>query len=178
MARHGNRGVDPGGPGPDALGSVMDPITGLPDVRVFILLVERKLALSRRALQPLSLVLFEVDGFEQLGATQARVALRLAARLVRGTLRDSDSVCYGSGGVVAAILDDTPHGGAVWAADRVRREVAARSYHTGVTLSMGVASYPTHALEAPDLRDRAFAALYMARSLGPSRLEIAEPMPH
>ncbi|WP_419920331.1 GGDEF domain-containing protein [Candidatus Poriferisodalis sp.] len=178
MARHRTRGVDPGGLGPDALGSVMDPITGLPDFRVFGVLVERKLALARRALQPVSLVLFEVDGFEQLGATPARVALRLAARLVRGTLRDSDSVCHCSGGIVAAILDDTPHSGAVWAADRVRREVAARSYHTGVTLSMGVASYPTHALEAPDLRDRAFAALYMARSLGPSRLEVAEPMPH
>lgn len=173
MARHGAGGSTPG-----VVDSVLDPVTGLPDVRVLAVLLERKLALARRALQPLSVVFFEVDGFEGLSATQARVAQRLAARLVRGTLRESDTVCHCTDGILAAILDDTPHGGAVWAADRVRREVAARSYHTGVTLSMGVASYPTHALEASDLRDRAYAALFVARSLGPSRLEVAEPLPH
>ena len=131
----------------------LEPVTGLPDVRVFAVLLDRKLVLARRALQPLSVVFFEVDGFSQLSSTQARVAQRLAARLVRGTLRESDSVCHCTDGILAAILDDTPHGGAVWAADRVRREVAARSYHTGITLSMGVASYPTHALEVADLRE-------------------------
>ncbi|WP_419944471.1 diguanylate cyclase [Candidatus Poriferisodalis sp.] len=169
MARH-----DAGSETPGVLDSVLDPVTGLPDVRVFAILLDRKLALARRALQPLSIVFFEVDGWTQLSGTQARVAQRLAARLVRGTLRESDSVCYCTEGILAAILDDTPHSGAVWAADRVRREVAARSYHTGVTLSMGVASYPTHALEAADLRDRAHAALFVARSLGPSRLEVAD----
>ena len=169
MARHGAGGEHPG-----VLDSVLDPVTGLPDVRVFAILLDRKLALARRALQPLSVILFEVDGWDQLSATQARVAQRLAARLVRGTLRESDSVCHCTEGILGAVLDDTPHSGAVWAADRVRREVAARSYHTGVTLSMGVASYPTHALEAADLRDRAYAALFVARSLGPSRLEVAD----
>lgn len=169
MARHGAGGETPG-----VLDSVHDPVTGLPDVRVFAILLDRKLALARRALQPLSVVLFEVDGWDELSGTQARVAQRLAARLIRGTLRESDSVCHCTDGVLAAILDDTPHSGAVWAADRVRREVAARSYHTGVTLSMGVASYPTHALEASELRDRAYAALFVARSLGPSRLEVAD----
>ena len=171
VARHGAGGSLPG-----AFDSVLDPVTGLPDVRVFAVLLERKLASARRALQPLSVVFFEVDGYESLSGTQARVSQRLATRLVLGTLRESDSVCHCAAGILAAILDDTPHSGAVWAADRVRREVAARSYHMGITLSMGVASYPTHALEAEELRDRAYAALFAARSLGPSRLEIAEPL--
>ncbi len=170
MARHGAGGETPG-----VFDSVLDPITGLPDVRIFSILLDRKLALARRALQPLSIVLFEVDGWEQLSRIPARVAQRFAARLVRGTLRESDSVCHCAEGILAAILDDTPHRGAVWAADRVRREVAARSYQTGVTLSMGIASYPTHALGAAVLRDRAYAALFVARSLGPARLEVAEP---
>ena len=171
MARHGAGGSPPG-----VFDSVLEPVTGLPDVRVFGILLDRKLALAKRALQPLSLVFFEVDGFDRLSGARARVAQRLAARLVRGTLRESDSVSHCADGILAAVLDDTPHGGAVWAAERVRREVAARSYHTGVTLSMGVASYPTHALEAANLRDRAYAALFVARSLGPSRLEVAEPL--
>ncbi|WP_419841280.1 GGDEF domain-containing protein [Candidatus Poriferisodalis sp.] len=172
VARHGAGDSTPG-----AFDSVLDPVTGLPDVRVFAVLLDRKLAMARRSLQPLSVVFFEVDAFDKLSATQARVAQRLATRLVCGTLRESDSVCHCADGILAAILDDTSHSGAVWAAGRVRREAAARTYHMGLTLSMGVASYPTHALEAADLRDRAYAALFAARSLGPARLEVAETLP-
>ncbi|HCB37661.1 MAG TPA: hypothetical protein DEP66_05560 [Acidimicrobiaceae bacterium] len=161
-----------------ALDSVFEPVTGLPDARVFGLLVERKLALARRELQPLSLVAFEIDDYSAMGGSQTRVAMLMTSRIVCSTLRSSDTVCHFGDGVFAAILDNTPDAGAVWAADRVRRNLALRHRVAELTLSMGVAAYPTHALEAGDLSDEAFAALAAARSAGPARIEVAAAARH
>ncbi len=153
--------------------SIFEPITGLPDARAYALLVERKLSQARRSLNPLSLIAIAIDGFEQINESEIRVATLITARLVCSTLRQSDTVCHLGDGVFVAILDDTPDSGAIWAANRVRTAVASRHQSVAVTLSMGVAAYPTHALEPGQLSQEAFGALHVARSMGPERLEVA-----
>lgn len=157
----------------DVANSVFEPITGLPDARVYGLLVERKLSLARRALRPLSLIAFAIDGHNQMNESEIRVATLMTARLVCSTLRQSDTVCHLGDGVFVAILDDTSDSGAVWAANRVRTAVAVRRRSIVVTLSMGVAAYPTHAFDAGELSGEAFTALHVARSMGPERIEVA-----
>ena len=44
--------------------SVTDSVTGLPDGRVFTVVLERKIALARRTLKPISVVYFRIDEFE------------------------------------------------------------------------------------------------------------------
>ena len=51
--------------GPEvSVDSVTDSITGLPDGRVFTVVLERKIALARRTLKPISVVYFRIDDFE------------------------------------------------------------------------------------------------------------------
>ena len=153
--------------------SLFEPITGLPDERAYALLVERKLSHARRSLNPLALIALSIDGYEQMTESEVRVATLVTARLVCSTLRQSDTVCHLGDGVFVALLDDTSDSGAVWAASRVRAALAGKRQSIVVTLSMGVAAYPTHALEAGPLSQEAFGALHVARSLGPERLEVA-----
>ncbi len=177
----GRTGEFRGDPRQEYLDTVIDPLTNCPDVRAFSVLIDRKMALARRTLNPLSLLALEVDRFASLGEHDGRAAIRHVAQVTRATLRESDTVCAVAPGVLAALLDHTSESGAVWAATRLRSQVDLRSSTTTglagvpVTASMGVASYPMHALDAGDLCDMAFAALHLAVEMGPSRIEVAEP---
>jgi diguanylate cyclase (GGDEF)-like protein len=160
---------------PDAEGveSISDPITGLPDERFFALSVDRKVALARRTLKPVSVCNFEIDDFATFAPYLRDHAMRVMARVVRNTLRDSDTICQLRPGAIAAVLDDTSETGAVWAADRIRRALLDTPARDVVTMSAGLACYPSHAMDAPDLVDVADRALATARALGPGRIEVA-----
>ena len=94
-------------------------------------------------------------------------------RVMQNTLRDSDTICMLRDGVLAAVLDDTSETGAVWAADRIRRSLLETPACEVVTVSAGLACYPSHAMDADDLMNEAERALHTARSLGPGRIEVA-----
>lgn len=153
--------------------SISDPVTGLPDHRFFELSVDRKVALARRTLKPLSVTYFEIDDFDTFAPYLRDHAMRVLSRVVRNTLRDSDTICQFRPGVVAAVLDDTAETGAVWAADRIRRALLDTPARDVVTMSAGLACYPSHALDHEELQAEAERALSTARALGPGRIEVA-----
>ena len=76
--------------------------------------------------------------------------------------------------MAAAILEDTAEAGAVWAAERIRGMLHQGELGDPMTVSAGIACYPTHALSASELIERAGLALETARSHGRDRLEIAK----
>ena len=43
----------------------MDPVSGLPDLRYFLLAFDSKVALARRTLQPVSVVLMQIDDWDR-----------------------------------------------------------------------------------------------------------------
>ena len=96
----------------------------------------------------------------------------LGAVMIR-TLRESDAACRVGSTMAAAILEDTAEAGAVWATERIRGILHQADPAVTFTISAGVACYPTHALSATELIDRAGSALDTARAQGRDRLEIA-----
>jgi diguanylate cyclase (GGDEF)-like protein len=150
-----------------------DPVTGLVHDSYFHLTLSQRMASARRHLQPLSLVLFQLDGFEAARPERRDQALRLLGSLLRRTLRQCDTACRYGEAAVAALLEDTPEAGAVIAADRVRRSVTASPVTRSFTLSAGIACYPTHALDGPELLRRSVQALSVARARGRDQVEIA-----
>ena len=75
------------------------------------------------------------------------------------TLRESDAV-FRLGDVVAvAVLVDTAEPGALMVAERVREALRASPVGDSLTVSAGIACYPTHALDAAELVARAGHAL-------------------
>ena len=145
--------------------ALAEPDTGLVRAPVLIYLLERKLALSGRTLVPLTLIAVWVDG-------DAAVRGRVGA-VVADTLRGADSLGALDDSHLGLVLDDTAHTGGVWAAERIRTRLAARSTGGGSATAFGVACYPTHAFDAAGLVAAATDAAAHGRRLGPNRIEVA-----
>jgi two-component system cell cycle response regulator len=150
-----------------------DPATGLYDERYFAVLVQQHVAAARRSLRPVSVVIFEIDSMGEADADTRQQALGVVGDVVRRTLRESDAACRLGDLMIGAILEDTPEAGAVWAAERVRGTLLASPIGDALTLSAGVACYPTHALGAAELVHQSSCALDEARSRGRDRVELA-----
>lgn len=152
-------------------GGLLDEATGLLDSRYFHPALASRVAAARRLLRPVSLVLLELDAAEERSA-DPDIAARVLAEVLRRTLREADTACRLSPTRFGLILEDTPEGGGVWAAERVRAQYARSGGHVEV-LSAGVAAYPSHALDATDLFARAERALERARAAGRGQVEVA-----
>ncbi len=150
-----------------------DPATGLYDERYFAVLVQQQVAAARRSLRPLSVVIFEIDGLGDTDEATRAQALGVVGDVLRRTLRESDSACRLGDLMIGAILEDTPESGAVWAAERVRGTLLGSPVGDALTVSAGVACYPSHALGAAELVSQAGRALEEARRHGADRVEIA-----
>ncbi len=153
--------------------SAIDPISGLLSQRYFSPTLERRVALARRQLRPLSLLLIMVDGFEAASNEACDHAMSVVGSVLRQTLRDSDTICRVGPAEAALMLEDTPEAGAVWCAERIRNAMHSTPGGDTITLSVGVASYPSHALNARELLLRAKRALSWAQSQGRDRGEVA-----
>jgi GGDEF domain-containing protein len=141
-----------------------DPETGLLNELYFRAALPARVATARRVLRPISIVLTTLADLEH--------ARQVAFGLL-DTLRESDTACRLDDGSFGLILEDTPENGAVWTIERVRRLLVDQG--TDVLLWAGVASYPSHALEPPELLTLAERALLSAREWSQSRIEVALP---
>jgi diguanylate cyclase (GGDEF)-like protein len=150
-----------------------DVATGLYDEKYFAVLVQQQVAAARRSLRPISVIIFEIDGMGEAEPETQIQALGVVGDVVRRTLRESDAACRLGDLMIGAILEDTPEAGAVWAAERVRGTLLSSPIGDALTLSAGVACYPTHALGAAELVQQAGRALDEARSRGRDRVELA-----
>lgn len=168
----------PRGRGGEA-GDLLDAETGLPDAAFFTIALEGRVAAARRRLWPVTVLLLEIGLAPECEAGPARAdALARFADLLRRTLRESDTVCRTSPARFAVVLDDTSEEGGVWTAERLQVAVA-HDVSKVRRMAAGVASYPTHGLEAGEVLGRAQAALARAcaspvgRGLG--QVEVALP---
>ncbi len=150
-----------------------DPSSGLYDERFFAVLVQQQVAAARRSLRPISVVIFELDSVADAPEETREAALATMGDVIRRTFRESDSACRLGDVMIGAILEDTPETGAVWAAERVRGTLLGTPNGDILTVSAGVACYPSHALGAAELVQQAGRALEEARRHGADRVEVA-----
>ena len=159
-------------PPPDVRGdSFTDPDTGLLDSRYFQIALDNRVAAARRHLQPVTLLLVSVEG-GSMGDAFRRAAITSFGEMLRTTLRECDTACRLGDASFGLILEDTPEAGGVWAAERLRLALLRKGDNL-LRLAAGVAAYPSHALDAPDLLHRAERALDQARHSGSSNVEVA-----
>jgi len=87
------------------------------------------------------------------------------------------------GGEEFIIITPEKSAGAQMMAERIRTTVAERSFADGtgsvfnLTISIGLVSYPNHAIEAAELINKADKALYLAKEQGRNRVCIASDLP-
>ena len=152
-----------------------DALTGLLGHRVFYEMLEQQLDSGR----PFSVVLFDIDDFKEINDVHGHHAgdevLRLVAQGLRRTIRDEDSIFRVGGEEFYALLPDLTPADALATAERLRISIAklGSTLPYPVTLSAGVASFPSYANGRDELLAGADAALYVSKRAGKNRTSVA-----
>ncbi len=158
----------------------LDPLTGAYNRRTFHETAERTLALARRASQPLSFIMIDIDHFKAIndrhGHRIGDEVLRVLADVVRSQLRKEDLLTRFGGEEFCVMLPQVPGPGAVVVAGRVRKAVCADPIHIDgreieVTVSAGVAARLDEGPESiEEILGRADQALSLAKNRGRNRV--------
>lgn len=159
--------------------SASDSLTGLANRRRFDTVLAAEIARHRRNLEPLSLVLIDVDHFKAYNDAYGHVAgdaclRRVAEAIASAARRPPDLVARYGGEEFVCVLPETDQRGALRVAEQVRAAVAAlgvpheRSSAAGtVTASVGViTTYCDDDLGPNELVALADGQLYGAKSEG------------
>lgn len=140
----------------------------------------RRTAAERADDAPLTLALVDLDHFKEVnddfGHAVGDEVLRNVERLLTGSLPADTSVARIGGDEFAAAFPDTPAEGALILFEEVRQHFAnrpaAENLPRRMTLSVGLATLPTHAADPEELFRAADDALYRAKLEGRGRVAI------
>jgi len=160
-------------PGTDTEEWEIDPISGLLRERHLPVLLQQAVASARRKVLPVAVVYWQLDGFEAAPGDACDDAVTALGAVAWRTLRESDAVFRLGDTSAVGVLVDTAEPGAVIVADRVRQALRSSPVGDTLTVSAGIACYPTHALDAADLVAQAGRALDAARADGYERDHVA-----
>ena len=161
--------------------SLTDPLTQLSNRKFFDNAIAVAIDESRARLEPLSLLLIDIDHFksfnDSFGHLTGDQVLRLVAMSLKQNVKGQDTTARYGGEEFAVILPNTVLRSAITLADHIRRAVMTKELmkrstgeHLGrVTVSVGVASlHPTDTM--PSLIERADTCLYSAKRHGRNRV--------
>lgn len=162
--------------------SLHDPLTGLANRRLMALELDKALARAKRTGKPFSLVMADIDLFKNYNDLYGHAAgdeiLAGIAKLILEEIRRIDLGARFGGEEFLLILPDTDLDEAVEVAERIRCKAAATEFTcsatlktSGITISLGVATWDDSIGSEDILVARADTALYMAKNKGRNRVE-------
>ncbi len=156
-----------------------DGMTQLSNYQHFNELLHQECYRARRYKQPLGVLFADLDHFKAINDTFGHPAgdevLKQVAACLRSSLRESDQIARYGGEEFAMILPETDAEGALMAAERTRKAIAALRIDTeagavSTTISLGaVAVAAGMACKPAELVKRADDALYQAKASGRNR---------
>ncbi|MER3427991.1 MAG: hypothetical protein C4334_07800 [Pyrinomonas sp.] len=157
-----------------------DYLTGLANRRRFRVALGQEVERWRRYKIPCSLLLVDVDKLKNIndafGHSTGDVVIRHVAHMLRESSRDNDTAARLGGEEFALLLAGADADRAFAAAERLRATISSSPIErVGMaTVSVGVASCPTHAISERELYAMADAALYRAKRDGRNCVRMAE----
>src|SRR5215210_3999183 len=157
-----------------------DPLTDLLNRRGFQEVFDVELERARRADQPLSLIVGDLDRFKRVNDVHGHAAgdavLTRVSDAIRGAKRGFDRAARVGGEEFAVLAPDCDEHGAYMLAERIRaavHEAFASADATPLTISFGISTHPLHGQTADALLRTADQALYAAKRLGRNRSVIS-----
>jgi diguanylate cyclase (GGDEF)-like protein len=158
-----------------------DPLTELFNRRGFQDVFDTELERARRAAQPLSLIVGDLDRFKRINDVHGHAAgdsvLIRVADAIRGAKRGFDSAARVGGEEFAVLAPNCDEHGAYMLAERIRAAVqeaiSSRERDARLTISFGISTFPLHGQSADGLLRTADQALYAAKRLGRNRSVIS-----
>jgi len=162
-----------------------DRLTGLANRHYFEQKLKEEVEYADKNGSVLNVLLFDLDDFKGFNDTYGHMSgdklLMLFSDIIRQCIRRADiPVRYGGEEFVVLIRDlDSIIAKSV--GDRIRRQLEKQRIHVGsqgerrkVTVSCGVAQYPTHSKNVKEVLEKADKALYYAKSIGKNIVVMAD----
>lgn len=158
--------------------ATLDGMTGLLNHRTFKMRSAEALLRAERGQRIACLLLTDIDFFKKVNDTHGHatgdVVIKAVADVLRSTLRKTDLGARYGGEEFGILLEETDRAQAVALAERIRQAVGQLRFDGvhgpfSVTLSLGIAEFPTHASELAELIEFADQALYAAKRGGRNR---------
>jgi diguanylate cyclase (GGDEF)-like protein len=156
-----------------------DDLSGAYTRATFFDLLAKEIERSRRHLQPLSLLILDIDDFKQVndrfGHPAGDKVIKSFAAFTANELRSHDVLCRYGGEEFAVLLPNTGPDEAAAVAERIRRGFSGVAIDNmpSSTVSIGVGSARNGQAEMGQLIESADQALYIAKKLGKNRVELA-----
>lgn len=166
--------------------SETDSLTQIANRRLYEEHLTGKIALAKRALQPLSLMIIDIDYFkpynDNYGHNQGDITLTKVAQAIANTLtRATDFVARYGGEEFVVLMTSTDANGAYKLGEKIRTNIEqlALEHHYSkindvITVSIGVSSLMGEALNEKELFKQADTALYQAKANGRNQVVIYE----
>ncbi|HEX2232210.1 MAG TPA: GGDEF domain-containing protein [Thermoleophilaceae bacterium] len=155
-----------------------DALTGVANRYSFQNSLEAELERAARAGDDVSLAMLDIDRFKRLndahGHQVGDEVLKRVATLLSEHSRVYDTVARYGGEEFALILPATDRVETRAIVDRMRRQIEAVSNDPKVTISAGVATFPTDATTVDDLVAAADEALYESKRGGRNRVSTSD----
>lgn len=158
--------------------STTDSLTGLSNRRHLMNLLTHEMERAKRADQPFSILMLDVDHFKKYNDAHGHQAgdevLGRVSAVLRKSIRPYDCAVRYGGEEFLVMLSATPLARARESAERIRKLVRAEQFEGGtVTISIGVAEYRSGSDTAKSVIGQADAALYEAKRAGRDRVVCA-----
>lgn len=167
--------------------SVRDPLTGLFNRRHMTDQLRKFISLSQASGAPVSLIAVDVDHFKKFNDNHGHDAGDMVLRAVGSVLQqscDGDEIaCRMGGEEFTLILPGSSPSDVQNRAEKLRKSVEDIAVRYGektlprITISLGIAHYPTHGTMPQDLMRAADDALYDAKARGRNQVRLAA-LPH
>lgn len=161
-----------------------DPLTGLPNRRMFHDRLDQDMRKAHRSNTPLALLFLDLDRFKEvndtLGHGMGDLLLKEAAKRLINCVRDTDTVARLGGDEFTVILSEIQDPGCV---ERIVQDILTRlsePFLLGeemayITTSIGITLYPDDAIEIDALLKNADQAMYAAKQMGRNRCSYFTP---
>jgi len=161
--------------------SRQDSLTGLSNRAALEEFLSRQIESCRTGVEPLSLLIVDIDHFKRVNDRHGHLAgdqiLRSVAATLQKCFRPRDLVARYGGEEFVVVLPETPHAGAVVAAERCRKAIESLMDESSdgtpirVTASFGcVTAFPGDPMSPQSLVAAADQALYQAKNSGRNRV--------
>ncbi|MGZ4960372.1 MAG: putative bifunctional diguanylate cyclase/phosphodiesterase [Methylomonas sp.] len=162
----------------------IDPLTGLPNRRLFLDRLQRAINKSHRAHQKLALMFLDLDHFKDindtLGHDMGDLLLKEATQRLTNCIRETDTLARPGGDEFTAIMDELHDFNSI---ERVAQSILLSMTEPfqlnhdrcHVSISIGIALYPDDADNLEDLLKKADQAMYAAKDQGRNRISYFTP---
>lgn len=163
-----------------------DYLTGLPNRALLMQQLEQGLAMARRYRYQVAVMFMDINGFKPVNDTHGHCVgdqlLQLVANRLREKLRESDILCRQGGDEFVLLIPQAPELPQLVTLAQTLRDAVAQPYpelpgSVAVSLSIGIAHWPEHALDADGLLNAADAAMYRAKHGGAGFIDVAPELP-